>query len=483
MNKIIFILPTQLFHNFALIDSSDNSHIYLIEDHHHFQTYKYHKLKLIYHRISMKIYFGFLSSKFKNVHYFDIKNHNGNVFSTILKDIVQPTQIHMYDPINNVILTSIEKAIKEHKHSVSISLHLETSPYFLSTRNDLYQLYQVYQEKGTKLSHAEFYKFQRKRLDILMPPKDGKWSYDTENRQKFPKDSTDVLDYEMWIKYNIKQYSDYIEEAQTYIDTYFPNNYGNHQNLLYPLTHKDAIKWLKEFIKNRLKHFGDYEDAFDSNILFGYHSVLSPCMNIGLITSRDVINEILKLNIKEYGMNNIEGFIRQIIGWREYSFYIYINYADEYLKMNYFNHHNKLDESYWTGTTGIIPFDNMVKKCLDYAYAHHIERLMISGNLFLLLGIEPKQILRWYNEIVAIDAYDVFMIPNIYGMSQYADGGIMMKRPYFSSSNYILKMSHYKKSQVDGWGDLYVKFIKKQHNKLKHIYMISSQVKRILSKK
>jgi len=484
MSKILFILPTQLFQHLPP-HPLDFDAIYLIEDHHHFRTYRYHKLKLVYHRTTMKIYYDYLSSKFKNVHYIDCPKSDAtdtNVFSTILKKYSTshrspPIQITIYDPVNNIILSDLKKAI-----ATNILLHLEPTPYFLSNRQDLYQLYNDYQKKGTKLSHAEFYKFQRKRLDILMPPKDPrKWSYDTENRQKFPsKDRHDVLDYDAWIQYNTKHYSEYITEARTYIDTNFPDNYGTYENLLYPLTHKDARKWLKEFIKERLHHFGDYQDAFDADIVFGYHSVLSPCLNIGLITPREVIDAILKLSIKKYGMNNIEGFIRQIIGWREYCFYIYINYADDYLKMNHFNHHGKLNESYWKGTTGNIPFDNMVKKCLKYAYAHHIERLMISGNLFLLLGIEPKIIMRWYNEIVAIDAYDVYMIPNIYGMSQYADGGIMMKRPYFSSSNYILKMSHYKKKEVEGWQELYIKFIKKQRNKLRHIYLISSQVKKFL---
>jgi deoxyribodipyrimidine photolyase-related protein len=280
------------------------------------------------------------------------------------------------------------------------------------------------------------------------------------------------------IKYN-KKTNKYIEEAIEYTNTNFPNNYGSLDNFIYPINHTEAKEWLKEFLKKRFNNFGIYEDAVNNNYPFLFHSVLSPMMNIGLLTDKEVIEETLKYENK-VPINSFEGFIRQIIGWRNYVYTVYLIIGDKLKKSNFLQHKNSMNKNYykrlWTGRTNIKPIDDIIHKIVQYGYAHHIERLMYLGNYLLLCMIKPNDIYNIFMEWT-IDAYEWVMVPNVYGMSQYADGGIMMTRPYFASSNYILKMSNYKK---DDWcvilDSLYYNFINKHQAILKKNYSTALSV-------
>jgi deoxyribodipyrimidine photolyase-related protein len=170
-----------------------------------------------------------------------------------------------------------------------------------------------------------------------------------------------------------------------------------------------------------------------------------------LLDPLDVIEKAVKK--KSVKIQSIEGFVRQILSWREYVRLLYIKEHNTFIKKNFFKHTNKLPKSWYTGTTGIVPLDNVIKKALKIAYAHHIERLMIAGNLALLMQLKPTDVYKWFIEILAIDAYEWVMEPNVYGMSQHSVGQLMMNRPYFSSSNYIFKMSNYKKNDKNDQND------------------------------
>jgi deoxyribodipyrimidine photolyase-related protein len=316
------------------------------------------------------------------------------------------------------------------------------------------------------IKHSTFYKLQRLKYNILLDknnePLYGKWSFDIHNRNKFPNDinENNIMIY----KINNKEQ---VINAREYINKYFNNNYGNDVNFIYPITHTQAKKWLKKFIKYKLNNFGNYEDGIHSNIIIGYHSCISPILNIGLLTPKDVIDEIKKIKINKNNIYSIEGFVRQIIGWREYSYFIYDLYGNNLKKREYFYYKkntNKLSSDIWYGNTNIPYIDNVINKVINYAYCHHIERLMCISNYFNLLNIDPKEIYKWFM-IMFIDAYEVFMIPNVYGMALYGyikDGKHMMMKPYISSSNYILKMSNYKK---DEWCD---EIDKMYHKKIKN---------------
>ena len=339
-----------------------------------------------------------------------------------------------------------------------------------------------------KYFNATFYKWARIKKDILMNGKNpigGKWSFDTENRlpfdKKYKEKDIDFLD------------NDYIKDATKYVDKNFPDNYGS-INIFVPIDHKSAEKYYDKFLKERLNNFGAYEDAISSAVMIGYHSSISALLNIGLLNPIDVINKAVKR--KSVKIQSIEGFIRQILSWREYVRMLYIKEHDKFNKMNFLKHNNKLSKKWYTGETGLIPVDNVIKKALDISYAHHIERLMIIGNVMLLMQIKPKDVLKWFLEIISIDAYEWVMEPNVYGMSQHSVGQLMMNRPYYSSSNYIFKMSNYKKSDenekiklddeeyewYEVWDALYYNFINENKTYLKSIYATANSVY-ILNKK
>ncbi|MEQ1839436.1 MAG: FAD-binding domain-containing protein, partial [Verrucomicrobiales bacterium] len=183
-----------------------------------------------------------------------------------------------------------------------------------------------------------------------------------------------------------------------------------------------------------------------------FHSVLTPSLNIGLLTPQQVVDRTL-----EFAASNsrprasLEGFLRQIIGWREFMYQMYERHGVEMRNRNFFNHERDLPQSFWTAETGVTPIDLVISRVLDSGYAHHIERLMVLGNFMLLCQFKPKQVNDWFMELF-IDAYDWVMVPNVYGMSQFADGGIFTTKPYFSGSNYLRKMSDYR---TGPWGELW----------------------------
>jgi deoxyribodipyrimidine photolyase-related protein len=324
----------------------------------------------------------------------------------------------------------------------------------------------IQEELGNKKHYLmnSFYIAQRKRLNILVQdgkPIGGKWSFDIQNRRKMP-GALRVPE-----PMNIKQ-NKYVKEAVEYIKKHFDHNPGTIEEFIWPTNHDEAKKWLHNFLSRRLCLFGPYQDAIDPTKDFLFHSLLSPLLNIGLLTPAYVIDETLAYAHKHtVPLNCLEGFIRQIIGWREFVQGIYVLHGEKQRKSNFFKHTKKLPASFWDATTGILPIDNALQKIVKTGYAHHIERLMVLGNFMLLIEVDPNEVYRWFMELF-IDAYDWVMVPNVYGMSQYADGGLMTTKPYFSSSNYIRAMSNYKNgSWCELWDALYWHFIVKNNSLIK----------------
>ena len=219
---------------------------------------------------------------------------------------------------------------------------------------------------------------------------------------------------------------------------------------------------MSHFLKTSFNDFGPYEDAIDKEQTFLFHSVLSPYINLGLITPDEILDKAVEhFNENDTHYASVEGFVRQLAGWREFMRGIYHNFD---LEKNHFGQNRKMKDCWYTGETGIPPLDDSIKKALKHGYTHHIERLMILGNLMLMTGLDPKEVYKWFMEMY-VDSSDWVMTPNVYGMSQFAEGGIFATKPYISGSNYILKMSNYKKGlwcdTVDG---LYWNFISKNRN-------------------
>ena len=302
-----------------------------------------------------------------------------------------------------------------------------------------------YGDNNKNLRMVSFYQMMRKKLNLLVDqnekPIGGKWSFDELNRKRLPKD----IEIPATTFFNK---SDNIDDVKLIVDEYFSSHPGDNKNFWAPTNRKQALNLLKEFIELKFKNFGDFEDAVDIDENFLFHSCLSSSLNLGLITPKDVIEEVNKS--KDIPLNSLEGFIRQIIGWREFIRLIYFLKGDFQENSNYWKHDRKLKDCWYDGTTNIKPLDDTIKKCLKYGYVHHIPRLMILSNIMNLCKISPKEIYRWFMEMF-VDSSDWVMVPNVYGMGTYADGGIFSTKPYICGSNYILKMSNYKK---DKWCDV-----------------------------
>jgi deoxyribodipyrimidine photolyase-related protein len=438
-NKCILILPNQLFEENTLI--TDNSIVLLYEHPVYFTMYQYHKLKLILHRSTMKYYFDYLKQKYKKN---NCQFHYVEYDEKLNKYLKKDNEVVMYDPVDFDAISFIKKLINKLK----ISLNIETSPLFLCSNNDITEYANIKDRK--KERQYDFYVWQRKRLNVLMningKPVGGKWSYDEENRNKFPDDfkEEDITKH----KWNKGKTQKYIDEAEKYVNKNFSDNLGE-TNLYLPISHDEAKKYFKIFLKKKLGCFGKYQDAIDENIKFGCHSVISPLLNIGLINIQYVLKKTLQYyeeNKKEINLSSIEGFIRQIIGWREYVRYIYVTKHQQLIKTNFLNNTRKPSDmkSWFNATTNIYPIDVVIQKVLKYGYANHIERLMVVGNFMMLIQMKPKIVHDWF-QMMFLDSYHVFMEPNVYGMSQFSTGSMMITKPYFSSSNYIFKMSNYKK--------------------------------------
>ncbi len=450
--EVILLFPHQLFKDSPILNI--DAEIYLVEEFLFFKHYKFHKQKIAFHRASMKSYADYLKNKDKTANYIEATSELCDVRQLIPNLIDSGAEkLHVIDPTDNWL--------QKHINSVSNEIEIEwlESPLFINTKDELSSFFKPTKKKFFQTS---FYKQQRKDRDILMvsgEPEGGKLTYDSENRKKYPKDKTPPH-----IEFPDK--SNYHKEAEAYVNKNFSHHYGELNDFInYPIDHNSAERWLQKFFEQRFHEFGPYEDAIVKEEHFLNHSLLSPLINIGLLNPSHVIEKAI-----DYGksnnipINSIEGFVRQILGWREFIRGVYEAKGTEERTKNFWNFNRKIPKSFYDGTTGIKPVDDVIKKVLKTGYAHHIERLMILGNFMVLCEFNPDEVYKWFMELF-IDAYDWVMVPNVYGMSLYADGGLMSTKPYISSSNYIMKMSNYPKGDwQDTWDGLFWTFMDKHRD-------------------
>jgi len=424
--------------------------VVLVEDPLFFTQYQFHVQKLVLHRASMTEFMQRCEGFGKQVHRIDSKSIScSSEIGAILKS-KKISKAFLVEPTDNWLKQRVSDGCREAK----IELEWMADPSFL-TPNEVMQHW----AKDRKHFHfTDFYMQQRKRLGLLLDEKDkpigGKWTYDTENRKRLPKGLRVPL-----LKTPSERPS--VAQAKRYVAKEFPTTLGQGEDFCYPVTHEQAATWLEMFIDERLASFGDYEDAISKQETFLFHSVLTPMLNIGLVTPEQIIDQVIAKS-DEVSLNSLEGFLRQVIGWREFIRLVYIHAGSRQRTTNAWNLSRSLPASFYTGSTGIVPFDQSIQRTLKYAYCHHIERLMVLGNFMLLCDIDPDAVYRWFMELF-IDAYDWVMVPNVYGMSQHADGGMMTTKPYISGSSYILKMSDYSKGDwCEVWDALYWRFIDRE---------------------
>ena len=455
------IFPHQLFHQHPAI--KQGLPVYLIEEELFFTQFKFHKQKVILHKASMYAYASKLKEEGYEVNYIATHDVNGKLEKVLpylkAKGIIQ---IRCCFPSDDWLKKRVDQIAVNNK----ITIEWIEGPDFITSRQEIDSFF-----KGKKHYHqTDFYIYQRKKLGILLDDKGspigGKWTYDAENRKKLPKQiSIPVTTFpqpDAHLKKAIEDVNSYYRDLPG--DAFFNNN-------IFPWawTREQALKNLNHFLQVRSQYFGEYEDAISKDKHFLFHSLLSPSLNIGLLTPEEIIDAALSYaTTNNVPINATEGFVRQIIGWREFMRATYLLNGSYQRTRNFWGFNRKIPSSFYTGTTGIEPIDQTIKKVLQTGYAHHIERLMILGNFFLLCEFDPDEVYRWFMELF-IDAYDWVMVPNVYSMTQFADGGTLTTKPYISGSNYLFKMSDYKKEkEVNSntwhyiWDSLFWHFMDKQ---------------------
>jgi deoxyribodipyrimidine photolyase-related protein len=446
MTEATVIYPHQLFTKHPAIKAGRP--IFLVEEPLFLTEFPIHTQKLLLHRLSMKAFERILQAAGHHVTYLEVSTltDTGSVFKALRSEGV--THLHLVDTTDYWLEKRVAEAVEEH----GFKLTRYESPLFILGKEDAVARY-----KQSKKHMARFYKQLRIDKNILIErddePVGGQWSFDSDNRKKIPKGMTLPPDLETHNE------TSEISEALTWLKSVKGEQYGE-ARVWIPWTHEAALEYLNEFISTRLKFFGDYEDAITTKETRLFHSTLSPLINIGLLSPTEVIKAVITYGEKhDVSLNCIEGFVRQVIGWREF---IRASYECDGVTMrtkNFWNHSRPLPKSFWNATTGVLPLDNAIEKALTYGYNHHIERLMVLGNFMLLTKTNPDHVYRWFMAMY-VDAYDWVMVPNVYGMSQFADGGIFATKPYISGSSYLKKMSDYPAGDWEElWTALYWNFV------------------------
>lgn len=396
----------------------------------------------------------------------NLQNFDKNCNAIILKNNFTQFQYQLPDEYR------VDEHLKAYSATLKISTKVFDTEHFYSTRNELAN---IFEGKKTYLMET-FYRHMRKKHNVLMQsdtnPLHNKWNFDEDNRQKLPKNYTSIQP--LLFNNDVS-----LIEAEIKKSTIKTIGTVNSKHFLWPINRTQSLQLLNYFIENCLPLFGTFQDAMATNEWSLYHSRLSFSMNIKLLSPHEVVNKAIEtyyLRPNEIEYNQLEGFVRQIIGWREYMRGIYWLKMPEYATLNYFENTQKLPTWFWTGDTKMNCLKDAITQSLEYAYAHHIQRLMITGNFALLAGVDPDEIDAWYLGIY-IDAFEWVEITNTRGMSQFADGGIVGTKPYVSSATYINKMSsycngcYYDKNKKTGekacpFNSLYWKFYNKHESKL-----------------
>lgn len=480
--NIIVLFSVDLYEDISYLK---NKTVFLVEEELYFNRYskklghmKFNILKPIYHRATMRAYYDYLKSKKIKVLYVELND----IWVTKIKRLYndKKDKLEFYDPVDRYLYKKISSSFKNY--------YIVDTPRFMLSSDDMKDY------KGV-LRQTSFYGWMRKKYNILIK-KDryigGKLTYDIANRkQPYKGIEKDVPNDIIYTN------SKYIKEAFIYVKKIIPHSHiyiwdnrlsdinslsDTELQIIFPVTISDAKKVLRSFIKNKLDNFGIYQDIIlNTKHSLLYHAGISPMLNIGILTPRNVINEVVKvLHSNNKNLNSIEGFIRQILGWREFCRYTYIHHSKKYLNKNYFNSRKSLKIDWYNGTTKLAPVNLCIEKAFRFGYLHHIERLMIMANSMVLANIHPKEMYRWFTEF-SLDSYDWVMEYNIYSMGTYSDGGVFTSKPYISSSNYIIKMSNYTKNNnwYVIWDKMFWMFMKKHREKIKKIQRLSMLLKHV----
>lgn len=426
----IWILGDQLFPHHLLLDPAQKSHrvVVMIEAIDRMQERRAHKHKVILVVSAMRHFAESLQQQGWRVDYREADN-----FQAGLRD-----HLAEYQPQKLWMMESAEWELQQlqHQHASKLKLSVE----IIKNSNFLVEQLAPEEKIGKKLILENFYRAMRKHFGVLLEkndvPSGEAWNFDHENRKPYH------------AKIKPLPPISFAPDATTQaviakVDAACPDNISATTNFHLAVTRAQALKALEDFIENRLPNFGAYEDAMaqDEPILF--HSVLSPLLNIGLLEPLEIVQRAeAAYRAGSAPINSVEGFIRQIIGWREYVYWRYHKMMPGFHTLNHWNSSRKLPDFFWTAKTSMNCLQQIIGRVLASGYSHHIERLMVLCNFALLAGINPKEVNDWFLSVY-FDAYDWVVTPNVIGLGLCADGGIVGTKPYIASAAYINKMSNY----------------------------------------
>lgn len=428
-----------------------------------------HKQKLILLRASMRRYVEEVLWPHKvDVDYveLDVFMKSGDVLDRLKKF----DHLYAFDPVDEILTHRMLIARRERPDVPAVEFL--PSPNFYLKEHDVRQYFATKHDQP----FSEFYQWQRERFNVLIgedyKPVGGSWLVDTEKSKKLdegtPLPSFGVFGDNKWVK-----------DATKYVQAHFPNNPGD-TDFIWPTNHQEAETWLRDFVKKRLNQFAPYEEALDNGAAWTYHSALSASLNIGLLSPKQVLDAALQHHIKQpVPLPSLEAFVRQVLGWREFTRALYVINGSQMRAANPLAHKRRLTNEWYDGTLGIPPFDDMMVKIHQHAYAHHAERLSIAGNLMLLCEIDPLDMQRWFGELF-VDAYDWAVLPHVYSMNQLNDQGGIASHLAISNTETLLRASHYQRGEwSDIWDGLFWRFVEKHKESLHKNPRIRTIVQRL----
>ena len=396
-----------------------------------------HKARIVLFLSAMRHFCEHLDQKGYVVNYrkLDDPGNHGTLVDELEQTIkrLEPEKLVVVRPGENRVLADLKSLAKK----VDVEIEVRQDNHFFCSLDEFRQ----HAEGRKQLRMEYFYREMRKRTGILMAkgkPVGGKWNYDTDNRKSFSKSGPEGI--EPAISFEPDRITKSVIKL---VNEKFADHPGELSEFDWPVTTEDAVEALEDFVAHRLPEFGKYQDAMWTDEPILNHSLLSAAMNLKLLDPRIVIAAaVASYESGRAPLSGVEGFVRQILGWREYVRGVYWLYMPEYVDRNELGAAEPLPDFYWTGETEMNCLAQAIGQTLTYGYAHHIQRLMVTGLFSLLLGVDPKQIHQWYLAVY-VDAVEWVELPNTLGMSQYADGGVMASKPYIASGNYIKRMSNY----------------------------------------
>ena len=456
MKSLRIIFVDQLSSNNPTLEGMNSNDILLFyEPIETFYEIKHHKQKITLLVSALRHHIERINHK--NVIHQKIEKNKKHDLVKLLKKIISD------ENVNKIIIAKpsdfkIYKDLMFFSQSSNIELEVLDDRKFISSASDFSEWAS---DKKTRIQEY-YYRWLRKKYNIFMneegKPVGDKWNFDKDNRKGIKQLKSDIPERKKLVPDQITF------DAMVDVEECFPKSIGTLENFSWATTHEEAENLLEDFIERYLLNYGSFQDAINKENTFMFHSLLSPYLNCGLLDPKICIEKAEKKYYESNGeipINSVEGFIRQVLGWREFIKGVYWENMPKYKNLNFWSHKGKLNSNWYEGTTGIPPLDDAINESSKFAYSHHINRLMIIANLMNLTGINPNEMYRWFMEMY-IDAYDWVMVPNVYGMGSYADGGIFSTKPYICGSSYMLKMSNYKKDEwcdtVDG---LYWRFVDK----------------------